>query len=75
MRQGQAREGKVDHLCTAVTGPGATALAEREDIQLVHKTRVLKDGRRDRGKKRNVYPLERLDSRGFEVPAWALHTS
>lgn len=64
MRQGQAREGKVDHLCTAVTGPGATALAEREDIQLVHKTRVLKDGRGDGGKKER----ERLSSRapGFQ---------
>lgn len=54
----------MDRLCTAVTGPGATALAEREDVQLVPKTTVLKDGRRDGGEKER----EHLSSRapGFQ---------
>ena len=80
MREGQAREGATGGLCTAVTGPGARAVEDREDRQAVPETTVLKDGRRDGGKretgrKRLSWNPERLDSRGFVVAARALHTS
>lgn len=78
MRQGQAREGKMDRLCTAVMGPEAWSIEDKEDVQLVPKLRCSKMGGGMEGRKRNsgnVYPPECLDSRGFVVSVRALHTS
>lgn len=66
MKQGRAREGKLDRLCIAMMGPGAMGCRGEGGHTTVPKTTVLKDGRRDGGEKEKW--RERLSSRapGFQ---------